>query len=84
MARPHIEFVQSQALPWRTLPDTAARPGVGCKVLSRDGDTGAVSVILRYPSRDGRLPTLTPLMPTRSSSFWPARLAIGETILWAV
>jgi hypothetical protein len=50
MARPHIEFVQSQALPWRTLPDTAARPGAEVKVLSRDGGSGAVSVILRYPA----------------------------------
>ena len=50
MARAQIEFFQSQALAWRTLPDAAARPGVGCKVLSRDGETGAVSVILRYPA----------------------------------
>lgn len=50
MARPHIEFLQSQVLPWFTLPGTAARPGADCKILSRDAEAGAVSVILRYPA----------------------------------
>ena len=50
MARDHLEFIQAQALPWITLPETAARPGVACKILSRDVDSGAVSVILRYPA----------------------------------
>lgn len=50
MAREHVEFIQTQVLPWFTLPETAARPGVGCKVLSKDPDTGAVSTLLRYPA----------------------------------
>lgn len=50
MARPHIEFLQAQVLPWFTLPGTAARPGAECKLLSRDADSGAASVILRYPA----------------------------------
>ena len=50
MARDHLEFIQSQVLSWITLPETAARPGVACKVLSRDPDSGAVSVILKYPA----------------------------------
>lgn len=48
MARPHIEWIQAQALPWQ--PDAiAARPGMEAKILSRDDATGAVSCILRYP-----------------------------------
>lgn len=49
MARPHIEFVQAQRLPW--IPDGlgAARPGVALKVLSRDAATGELSTLLRYP-----------------------------------
>ncbi len=50
MARAHLEFIQAQVLPWITLPETAARPGVGCKVLSKDADSGAVSVLLQYPA----------------------------------
>jgi len=50
MARAHLEFIQTQVLPWITLPETAARPGVGCKVLSKDPDSGAVSTILKYPA----------------------------------
>ncbi len=50
MAREHLEFIQSQVLLWITLPDTAARPGVACKVLSKDPESGAVSVVLKYPA----------------------------------
>lgn len=50
MARPHIEFLHAQVLPWLALPATAARPGASCKILSRDAESGAVSVILRYPA----------------------------------
>lgn len=49
MPRDHIEFVQSQKITWRKLPSDAARPGVECRVLSRDQESGAASVILRYP-----------------------------------
>lgn len=49
MARPHIEFVQAQALPWKELGETTARPGIGVKVLSRDPDKIGATVILRYP-----------------------------------
>jgi hypothetical protein len=45
MARPHIEFVQAQHLPWQKGP----RDGVDCKLLSRDAATGALSAIFRYP-----------------------------------
>lgn len=49
MARPHIEFIHTQQLPWRknvcrSLPD------VECKMLSRDDETGACSMLLRYPA----------------------------------
>ena len=49
MARPHIDYLQSQTLPWQ-----ASRwehlPGCQIKVLSRDPDDGAMSLLVRYPS----------------------------------
>ena len=56
MPRPHIEFVQAQALGWQTgvLPGAAGE--LQCKPLSVDTDNGACSVLLRYPAgwqRDG-------------------------------
>jgi hypothetical protein len=47
--RPHIEFIQSQWLPWDEAATAAWRPGVAARVLSRDPDDGAASLILRYP-----------------------------------
>lgn len=49
MPRPHIEFIQSQQLPW--VPARWAWPGAGveCKLLSEDSGDGACSCILRYP-----------------------------------
>lgn len=49
MARPHIEFIQSQVLPWSEGLYAGARQGVQSKTLSVDGETGAASVIVRYP-----------------------------------
>ena len=48
MARPHIEFIQAQAVKWRTLGESSSRPGAEAKPLSYDPDTKAVTVILRY------------------------------------
>lgn len=50
MARPRIEFVQSQALPWQDAPVAAIRPGVQARVLSQDPADGACSLMLRYPA----------------------------------
>lgn len=50
MARPWIEFVQSQLIPWGNHPIAALRPGVEAKVLSADEGSGACSVLLRYPA----------------------------------
>ena len=50
MARPRIEFVQAQNLPWEAAPVAAIRPGVEARVLSRDADDGACSLMLRYPA----------------------------------
>ena len=47
MARPHIEFIQAQRLPWTPFE---LRPGVMLKRLSHDPETGALSAILRYPA----------------------------------
>ncbi len=47
--RPHIEFIQVQLLPWRRIGHQLARPDVEYKMLSRDFETGACSILLRYP-----------------------------------
>lgn len=50
MARPWIEFIQSQRLPWRRDDLWGIRPGVDSKVLSLDAEDGACSLLVRYPS----------------------------------
>lgn len=50
MARPWIEFIQSQNLPWLSDDLAGTRPGVQSKVLSLDPDTGAASLLVRYPA----------------------------------
>jgi quercetin dioxygenase-like cupin family protein len=50
MARPHIEFIQAQAVGWCTLDDDTSRPGAEAKPLSHDADSKAVTTILRYPA----------------------------------
>lgn len=49
MARPHIEFIHTQQLPWESA-GIPMLPGVESKMLSRDDETGACSVLLRYPA----------------------------------
>ena len=48
-SRPHIEFVQAQCLPWLRIGPGLARPDAEYKLLSRDADTGACTVLMRYP-----------------------------------
>jgi hypothetical protein len=51
MPRPHIEFIQAQALGWAEgLPSGGARPDVASKILSIDDVTGAASCVVRYPA----------------------------------
>lgn len=50
MARPWIEFVQSQNLPWLAHDLWSIRPGVDIKLLSLDPDDGASSLLVRYPA----------------------------------
>jgi hypothetical protein len=50
MARPWIEFVQTQLIPWREDGLAPARRGVDCKRLSTDNETGACSLLVRYPA----------------------------------
>jgi len=49
MTRPHTEFINAQDLEWKEnlLPDIFKN--VKCKVLSIDNNTGACSMILKYP-----------------------------------
>ncbi len=49
MSRPHIEFIHQQLLPWETGLYGGARPDVQVRTLSRDDETGASSLIVRYP-----------------------------------
>jgi hypothetical protein len=49
MARPHTDFLQSQTLPWQ--PSRFPHlPGCQVKLLSQDPDSGAQSLIVRFPS----------------------------------
>ena len=50
MARPHIEFIQSQSLPWAEDLRFGLGTGVRVKVLSEDSVNGAASVLVRYPA----------------------------------
>lgn len=49
MARPWIEFVQSQRLAWVAHDLWGLAPGVEVRLLSRDPDDGACSLLVRYP-----------------------------------
>jgi hypothetical protein len=48
MSRPHIEFVQSQRLPWHSVND-GPRAGTRHRELSRDAVSGACSRVIQYP-----------------------------------
>lgn len=48
MARQHIDYLHAQQLPWET-DAYSSLPGVQSKTLSTDDETGACTVILRYP-----------------------------------
>lgn len=50
MSRPHIEFIQSQVLPFTMGLYGGARPEVEMRVLSMDDEDGSASTMLRYPS----------------------------------
>lgn len=49
MPRPFIEFIQSQQLPWSEGLYGGGRAEVSVRRLSGDEDTGASSLLLRYP-----------------------------------
>lgn len=49
MARPHVEFIQGQIIPFAKGLSGGARPELMCRTLSRDDDDGASSTILKYP-----------------------------------
>ena len=48
MARPHIDFLHAQQLPWEQ-GAYASVPDVHSKTLSADDETGACTVIFRFP-----------------------------------
>jgi hypothetical protein len=49
VTRPHIEFIHEQVLPWSDGLYGGGRPGVAVRTLSLDEDTGASSLVVRYP-----------------------------------
>lgn len=49
MARPRIEFIQNQLLPWNNEFLAGIRPGTATRILSEDDETGACSLLVRYP-----------------------------------
>jgi hypothetical protein len=51
MGRPHIEFIQSQVLPWRKGLYGGARPDVHHKILSIDKKGLDSSLLVRYPEK---------------------------------
>lgn len=50
MGRPHIEFIQSQALSWEPSPWQGLYADTEVKVLSQDAGSGATSNLIRYPA----------------------------------
>jgi hypothetical protein len=50
MARPQIEFIQSQRLAWTPDPRFGLGRDVEVKILSEDTETGAASLLVRYPA----------------------------------
>ena len=50
MARPHIEFIYSQNLPWQAGLPGNARANIRAKILSLDSDSGEMSTIVKYPA----------------------------------
>ena len=50
MTRPHIEFVQSQVLPFSKGLYGGARPDVDMRILSIDNEGGDASTMLRWPA----------------------------------
>jgi Domain of unknown function (DUF4437) len=50
VARPHVEFVHEQVLPWVSGAEVAGRPDSEVRVLSLDPDTGSCSLVVRYPA----------------------------------
>ncbi|MBM3502907.1 MAG: DUF4437 domain-containing protein [Alphaproteobacteria bacterium] len=50
MPRPHVEYVQCQALRWKDLVAGHPRAGARAKTLSADSKTGACSLLIEYPA----------------------------------
>jgi hypothetical protein len=50
LSRPWIEFIQSQHLPWQREDLGGMRPGVDIRQLSADQESGACSLLVRYPA----------------------------------
>lgn len=49
MTRPHLEFIHEQVLPWSEGLYGGSRSGISVRTLSLDDETGASSLVVRYP-----------------------------------
>ena len=49
MPRPHLEFIQTQTVPWTSLGADSPRPGARLKTLSTDPESKACTTIISYP-----------------------------------
>jgi len=49
MPRAHLEFIQTQMLSWMPFPSTSSHTGCEFKLLSHDPNSGAESLLIRYP-----------------------------------
>jgi hypothetical protein len=50
VSRPWTEFIQAQRLPWVVDDLGGTRPGAAVKQLSRDDETGALSLLMKVPA----------------------------------
>lgn len=50
MARPQIEFIQSQQIPWQQLSLWTDDPKIDVRVLSQDDSSQASSLLIKYPA----------------------------------
>ncbi len=79
MAREHVEFLQSQQLPWAPCPWPHPGAGSEIKLLSLDPETGACSYLARLPS--GWRSTLSALAVSEELFVLEGSLDWGERTL---
>lgn len=72
MARPHIEFVQTQNIDWQMQPDGSQQ-----KLLNADPDSAEATLLVRYPAGFAA-PTLGPDDPAEEYFVLDSALRIDD------